>query len=202
MTQQTVTSRRAAEGGQTGGQITGQTPASPRVRRIQRGALALLVVSGAINTMDRAALAIANPMVRHDFGLPIAQMCAFLWAYAFSQLPVGALIDRLGPRKVLTAGLALWSAAQLLCGIVTNMAQFFIARMLLGLGEAPQFPSGGRVVRDWFAVRHRGVATGILNGALTLGTGSTCHWKVQACALWTPPGLSCTKPRSAVSPRF
>jgi sugar phosphate permease len=149
--------------------------ASPRVRSIQRGALTLLVFSGAINTMDRAALAIANPMVRHDFGLSIAQMgallSAFLWAYAFSQLPVGALIDRLGPRKILTWGLALWSGAQLLCGVVTNMTQFFLARMLLGLGEAPQFPSAGRVVRDWFAVRDRGFATGIFNSASTLGTG-------------------------------
>jgi sugar phosphate permease len=155
--------------------MTERTAPTQRVRRIQRGALTLLVISGAINTMDRAALAIANPMVRHDFGLSIAQMgallSAFLWAYAFSQLPVGALIDRLGPRKILTWGLALWSGAQLLCGVVTNMTQFFLARMLLGLGEAPQFPSAGRVVRDWFAVRDRGFATGIFNSASTLGTG-------------------------------
>jgi sugar phosphate permease len=155
--------------------MTEKIAASPRVRSIQRGALTLLVISGAINTMDRAALAIANPMVRHDFGLSIAQMgallSAFLWAYAFAQLPVGALIDRLGPRKILAWGLALWSGAQLLCGIVTSMGQFFLARMLLGLGEAPQFPSAGRVVRDWFAVRDRGFATGIFNSASTLGTG-------------------------------
>ena len=60
---------------------------------IQRAALTLLVISGAINTMDRAALAIANPLVRHDFGLSIAQMgallSAFLWAYAFSNCRSG-----------------------------------------------------------------------------------------------------------------
>jgi sugar phosphate permease len=150
-------------------------PATPRVRSIQRAALTLLVISGAINTMDRAALAIANPLIRHDFGLSIAQMgallSAFLWAYAFSQLPVGALIDRLGPRKLLTWGLVLWSGAQALCGLVTSMTQFFVARLLLGIGEAPQFPSAGRVVRDWFAVRERGFATGVFNSASTLGTG-------------------------------
>jgi sugar phosphate permease len=151
------------------------TSATPRVRHIQRTALALLVIGGAINTMDRAALAIANPLVRHEFGLSVAQMglllSAFLWAYAFSQLPVGALIDRLGPRKLLACGLALWSSAQLLCGLVTGMGQFFLARLLLGIGEAPQFPSAGRVVRDWFALRERGMATGIFNGSSTLGTG-------------------------------
>jgi len=155
--------------------VTEMTPRSPRVRRIQYAALTLLVIGGSINTMDRAALAIANPLVRNEFGLSIAQMgallSAFLWAYALSQLPIGALIDRLGPRKLLAWGLVLWSGAQMLCGFVTGMGQFFVARLLLGIGEAPQFPSAGRVVRDWFAVRHRGLATGIFNGSSTLGTG-------------------------------
>jgi len=97
------------------------TRATPRVRHIQRAALTLPVIGGAINTMDRAALAIANPLVRHEFNLSVAQMglllSAFLWTYAFSQLPVGALIDRLGPRRLLAVGLALWSGAQALCGL-------------------------------------------------------------------------------------
>ena len=146
-----------------------------RVRRIQRTALALLVLSGAVNTIDRAALSIANPLIRRDLGLSLSQMglllSAFLWAYAVAQLPVGPLIDRLGPRRLLAAGLAVWSCAQLACGLVTGTAQFFVARVVLGFGEAPQFPTGARVVRDWFNVRDRGGATGIFNSASTLGTG-------------------------------
>ncbi len=152
-----------------------EVAASRRVRRVQTTALAMLVLSGAVNTIDRAALAVANPLVRHDLNLSIADMglllSAFLWAYAFAQLPVGALIDRLGPRRLLAAGLAVWSTAQLLCGVVTSVAEFAAARVLLGLGEAPQFPTGGRVVRDWFNLRDRGFASGIFNSASTLGTG-------------------------------
>ena len=149
--------------------------ATPRLRSIQRTALALLVLSGAINTIDRAALAVANPLVRHDLGLSISDMglllSAFLWAYAFAQLPIGPLIDRLGPRRLLAGGLAVWSTAQLLCGMVSTVTQFAAARVLLGIGEAPQFPTGGRVVRDWFNTRDRGAASGIFNSASTLGTG-------------------------------
>ena len=149
--------------------------ASPKVRSIQRAALAMLVLSGSINTIDRAALSVANPLIREDLHLSIAQMglllSAFLWAYAFAQLPTGALIDRLGPRRLLGIGLAVWSAAQLLCGFVSNVTQFAIARVLLGIGEAPNFPTGGRVTRDWFNLRERGFATGIFNGASYLGTG-------------------------------
>ena len=148
--------------------------ATPRVKSIQRTALAMLVLAGAVNYIDRATLAVANPFIREELHLSIPDMgyllSAFLWAYAFSQLPTGAMVDKLGPRRLLTVGLTLWSVAQLLGGLVQNFMQFFVARLLLGVGEAPQFPTGARVVRDWFNPRDRGLATGIFNCASTLGT--------------------------------
>jgi sugar phosphate permease len=148
--------------------------ASPRVKSIQRIALAMLMLSGVVNYIDRATLAVGNELIRHDLGLSIADMgyllSAFLWFYAFSQLPTGAMVDKLGPRLLLTAGLTLWSIAQVLASLVGSFGQFFGARALLGLGEAPQFPTGARVVRDWFNPRDRGLATGIFNCASTLGT--------------------------------
>ena len=148
--------------------------ATPRVKSIQRIALAMLVVAGVINYVDRATLAVANLLIRDDLHLSIADMgyllSAFLWAYAFAQLPTGAMVDKLGPRLLLTCGLALWSFAQFLGGLVQSFGQFFAARLLLGVGEAPQFPTGARVVRDWFNPRDRGLATGIFNCASSLGT--------------------------------
>ena len=148
--------------------------ATSRVRSIQRAALAMLVVAGVINYIDRATLAVANLLIRQDLGLSIADMgyllSAFLWAYAFSQLPAGALVDKLWPRLLLSIGLALWSLAQLIAGFVHSFGQFFSARLLLGIGEAPQFPTGARVVRDWFHPRDRGLATGVFNCASSLGT--------------------------------
>jgi MFS family permease len=148
--------------------------ATPRVKSIQRAALAMLVVAGVINYIDRATLAVANPLIRDDLGLSIADMgyllSAFLWAYAFAQLPTGAMVDKLWPRVLLTFGLSLWSFAQFLGGLVQNFGQFFAARLLLGVGEAPQFSTGARVVRDWFHPRDRGLATGIFNCASSLGT--------------------------------
>ena len=148
--------------------------ATPRVKFIQRVALTMLVVAGCINYIDRATLAVANPLIRDEMHLSIADMgyllSAFLWSYAFAQLPTGAMVDKLGPRLLLTLGLSLWSLAQLLGGIVASFGQFFGARILLGIGEAPQFPTGARVARDWFNPRDRGLATGIFNCASSLGT--------------------------------
>jgi MFS family permease len=92
----------------------------------------MLVVAGAINYVDRATLAVANLLIRDDLHLSIADMgyllSAFLWAYAFAQLPTGAMVDKLGPRLLLTCGLSLWSFAQLLGGLVESFGQFFGAR--------------------------------------------------------------------------
>jgi len=148
--------------------------ASARIKRIQRTAIALLIVSGSINYVDRATLAVGLPLIRQELGLSLTQsgflLSAFLWTYAVSQLPAGALIDRLGARCMLSAGLALWSLAQVLGGLVANFWQFVVARILLGLGESPQFPSSARVVADWFHRRERGLATGLWNCSSSLGT--------------------------------
>jgi MFS family permease len=151
-----------------------QVSASPRIRTIQRWALGLLVLSGVINYVDRATLAVANIYIQHDLGISVGGMgvllSAFLWTYAFSQLPAGGLIDRFGPRLMLGAGLCVWSLAQVLGGLVGSFEQFIAARAFLGIGESPQFPAAARVVRNWFNVRGRGTASGIFNCASSLGT--------------------------------
>src|ERR1700691_1336219 len=134
--------------------------ATARIKSVQRAALAMLVMAGVINYVDRATLAVANLLIRDDLHLSIADMgyllSAFLWAYAFAQLPTGAMVDKLGPRLLLTCGLTLWSFAPLLGGLVQGFGQFFGARVLLGIGEAPQFPTCARVVRAGSIQRSRG----------------------------------------------
>jgi MFS family permease len=147
-------------------------PAHRLVAAVQRRSLALLAAAALLNYFDRSALSIANPLIRADLHISVAQMglllSAFLWVYAFAQLPMGALLDRIRPRRTLGFGLALWSAAQMLGGLVTGLGAFVVARALLGLGEAPMFPTAAAVVRDWFPAHRRTGATGIWNSASAL----------------------------------
>jgi MFS family permease len=147
---------------------------SPQMRRMQIIALLLLVASGIVNYLDRSALSIANIEVRQELGLSATAMgfllSAFLLSYALSQLPAGLLVDRVGPRLLLGIGLVLWSLAQGAAGFVTSYVQFFIARVGLGMGESPQFPTGARVVSNWFHVRDRGFPTGVFISAPSIGT--------------------------------
>ena len=148
-------------------------PIPLRIARIQRTALILVTFAGTLNYVDRATLAVGNGLIRHDLHLSIAEMglllSAFLWAYAFAQLPGGVLIDRYGPRKLLSAGLLIWSVAQVAGGLVGSFSQFVLARICLGLGEGPMFSSNARVVKDWWSLRARGLPTGIFNCTSTLG---------------------------------
>lgn len=145
---------------------------SARLTKVQNTALILLVFSGLINYLDRSTLSIANSAVRSEMGLSASQMglllSAFSLPYAFAQLPMGVLLDKLGARVTLGFGMLLWSIAQLAGGFVRTVNQFFIARLLLGVGEAPQFPAGAKVFSDWFALKERGRPTGIFVASTTI----------------------------------
>lgn len=141
----------------------------PLIRTVQRRSVALLVAAALLNYFDRSALAVANPLIRADLHLSVAQMglllSAFLWAYAFAQLPIGALLDRIGPKRALGLGLVLWSAAQAAGALMQGLAPFAAVRALLGVGEGPMFPAASAVVRDWFRMDRRTSATGVWNSA-------------------------------------
>jgi sugar phosphate permease len=153
--------------------MTTDTKPSARLRGLQYGVVAQLSVIGIINYMDRATLAIANPLIRQDMGLSVTQMgfllSAFPLTYALAQLPLGLVIDRLGSRLLLGLGLVTWSVAQCLAGFAGSAGQLWALRFLLGIGEAPTLPSSTKVVRRWYPPRNRGTPVGIFTGANHLG---------------------------------
>lgn len=146
---------------------------SKRLARIQWVALALLVLAGFVNFLDRSTLAIANQTISQELGFSPIEMglllSVFSWAYAVMQLPVGGLLDRLGARLTLGIGICLWSVAQATLGLLSSLHTMILARVGLGIGEAPQFPAGAKVVSEWFNIKERGLPSGIFNLSSSLG---------------------------------
>jgi len=142
---------------------------TPRVKRVQTISLSLIFIICVVNYMDRGALSVANPLIRNELGLSVAEMgvllSAFLWPYAFTPLLAGAIVDRGKPRRVLTISLIVWSIAQGAAGFIASYGQFLVARALLGVGEAPMFPTAARVVNDWYHESDQALGVGIWNGA-------------------------------------
>jgi MFS transporter, ACS family, L-galactonate transporter len=148
-------------------------PKPSRVRRMRAFAVSFLFLAGIVNYLDRTSFSIANTSVRADLGLSGTQigalLSAFSLAYGVAQLPIGLMLDRIGSRVILAAGMFVWSLAQLATGLVSSFSGFMATRISLGVGEAPMMPCGVKVMNDWFGVRDRGLPTGLLTASNTLG---------------------------------
>ena len=146
---------------------------SPRMRRMQWIAIGLATAAIALNYVDRSTLAIGNVTIRQEFGINATAIGALqsFWSltYACFQIPVGFLLDRLGPRYLVGLALVAWSAAQAAGGLAGGYAQLMWARIALGATESPAFPGAVRVTSDWFHVRDRGWPTGVYNSGGSIG---------------------------------
>ena len=146
---------------------------SPRMRRMQWMAVGLATAAIALNYIDRSTLAIANLTIRQEFGISATAIGALqsFWSltYACCQIPVGFLLDRLGPRYLVGLALLAWSAAQAAGGLAGSYLQLMWSRILLGATESPAFPGAVRVTSDWFHVRDRGKPTGVYNAGGSIG---------------------------------
>src|SRR5271155_909284 len=131
--------------------------ASEGVRRMRSFAVSFLFLAGIVNYLDRTSFSIANTSIRADLGLSATQigalLSAFSLAYGVAQLPIGLMLDRLGPRVILAVGMFAWSLAQMATGLVSSFGGFMATRISLGAGEAPLMPCGVKVMNDWFSVR-------------------------------------------------
>jgi MFS transporter, ACS family, glucarate transporter len=131
----------------------------------------------AIAYLDRVCIATAAPSMKIDLGLGDAQMgfvfSAFTFAYALFEVPSGWLIDRFGPRLMLTRIVVWWSLMTAATGLASGFASLLVLRFLFGMGEAGAFPGTARAFSRWLPAREHGrafglaVMSGALGGALT-----------------------------------
>ncbi len=138
-------------------------------------ALALLVISGLLNYIDRSNLSVGATEIQRELYLNNAQLglllSAFFWTYALSQMLyiAGWLVDRLNVCWVLAAGVALWSLATGTCGLVESLGVFFAFRLLLGAGESVAYPSYSRILVNCFPEHHRGFSNAAIDAGTKLG---------------------------------
>jgi MFS transporter, ACS family, D-galactonate transporter len=142
------------------------TPAVPN-RRWRIGVL--LSMGVLVNYIDRINLSVATTQIRQEFALDEFQLglllSGFFWSYALVQLPVGLLLDRFGVALVGRVSSMLWSVASLLVAFATNFWEILLARVILGIAEAPCFPANAKATGYWFPRAERGVATAIFDAA-------------------------------------
>lgn len=93
----------------------------------------------------------------------------FFWSYAPLQLPVGALTDKMGPRRLLTGAILLCALSSLALAYTQSFYVACLARLFIGAGSAFAFISCMKIVNIWFEPRWFPFMTGLTLAIGTLG---------------------------------
>jgi ACS family glucarate transporter-like MFS transporter len=142
--------------------------ASPRKLRqpadARRRVIAFGMTLAFLSYLDRACISQAAPMIASDLHFSPIQMgyifSAFGLTYAAMEIPSGWLIDRFGPRLVLTRVVICWSFFTAATGLAWNFTSMLIARLLFGAGEAGCFPGLAKTFSTWLPAEERARAEG------------------------------------------
>ena len=129
----------------------------------------LLGIGVLVNYFDRVNLSVSFNSLHAAFGISDLVFgylsSSYNWTYAACQLPIGAILDRFGVRRVGRIGSFLWSVASFGAAAAPNLGGLFGARFLLGVGEAPTFPANAKAIGVWFPPRERSLATSLFDAA-------------------------------------
>lgn len=120
--------------------------------------------------LDVTIVNVALPDIQADFGADLSGLQWVIDAYALTLaaflLTAGTLADRYGRRLLFAIGLAVFTAASVLCGFAGSIVMLTLARALQGVGGAIMFATSLALLAAAFAPRERGVAFGVF-GAVT-----------------------------------
>jgi MFS transporter, ACS family, hexuronate transporter len=141
--------------------------------RIRWWILLLLFFAMEINILDRQVLSLVAPVLRDEFHLSNTDygriLFCFLLGMTLGQIPVGMMMDRLGPRAGFCVIFTGWSLASFLHGLAGTVVQFALLRFLLGLNECGAYSGGVKVIGQWFRPSERAFAGGLFNSGSVIG---------------------------------
>ncbi len=151
----------------------------PELTSVRWAVCGLLFLATTINYMDRSVLSLVEPLLHLPFmgwkpGISAAYqvdynlaygkiVICFQIAYGVGLLFAGRVIDRLGTKLGYTLAIVVWALSSMGHSLVFSIAGFCIARALLGLGEAGNFPAAIKGISEWFPSSERALATGLFN---------------------------------------
>jgi predicted MFS family arabinose efflux permease len=137
--------------------------------------LAALTVISFFNYMDRVAVAvliepIKKTLLFSDTQAGLITGLAFALFYAALGVPIGRLADSRNKVTLLIVCFLLWSGATALSGTATSFLGLFMARLLVGVGEAGCLPASFAIISERFTVQQRPLVISIFHAGGRLGT--------------------------------
>jgi len=173
---------------------------------------ALLFFATTVNYLDRQVLSLLAPSLSKEFGWSNTDYAniaaAFQFMYAIALLFAGRIVDRLGTKTAYTLAIVIWSGgaiahafslelgasvkAMLGLAVPASVVGFILARTILAIGEAGNFPAAIRATAEYFPKSERSFATGIFNSGANIGAilapltvpVLAAIWGWQAAFIW------------------
>jgi ACS family hexuronate transporter-like MFS transporter len=153
----------------------------------------LLFFATTINYLDRQVLSLLAPSLSKEFGWSNTDYAniaaAFQFVYAVALLFAGRIVDRLGTKRAYHLAIFVWSLGAIahayslsvgnavnslfatlgIAAVPASIAGFIVARAILALGEAGNFPAAIKATAEYFPKAERSFATGIFNSGANIG---------------------------------
>jgi len=149
---------------------TANAPAAAPVRWV----IASLSLSMLLSSLGTSSANVALPALADAFGVSFQAVqwvvLAYLLAITTLIVSVGRLGDIVGRRRLLVAGIALFTAASALCGLTPGFALLVAARAVQGIGAAIMMALTMAFVGEAVAKERTGSAMGLLGTMSAIGT--------------------------------
>ena len=140
----------------------------------QRWTLTAAVLGSAMAFLDGTVVNVALPALQRGFHASVADVSWVVNGYALMLaaliLTGGALGDLYGRKRVFGAGVLVFAAASLLCGLAGTLPLLVFARLLQGLGGALLIPGSLAMLGAVFPPESRGRAVGLWSSATSVVT--------------------------------
>lgn len=150
-----------------------ETSSVPRMGRRRLIIAFLLLTLITVGYVDRINVSVAGPTIQEEMGLSSSQLgilySAFFWGYAAMMVPGGWLIDKVGKHLVLPFAVLLWSLVAAISAVSQSLGVLLGFRVALGAAEAPAYPTGNLVIREWAPLSERGFFTSMLQVGSLVG---------------------------------
>ena len=144
-----------------------------------------------VAVLNRSSFGVAGIEAGERFAVDPAVLSGFVVLqvalYAGMQIPSGLLLDRVGPRVMIAIGAVVMAIGQAILAGTDQLAPAYLARVLVGAGDAMTFISVLRLVPGWFGDRRAPVISQVSG---LIGQSGQILSAVPLMALLAGPGWS------------
>src|SRR4029078_4574095 len=128
-----------------------------------------------LSFVDRTILSLLVPSIKRDLGVSdtqigVLQGLAFSVFYTLVGLPLGRVADRWNRRKLIVAGILVWSLFTTLGSVAQSYLLLFLTRIGVGVGEASLSPAGYSMLSDYFPKQKLGAAISVFYMGVFIGS--------------------------------